>query len=143
MVGNADVTESEARRLVRLATVTCDECSRRGIPLLARDVRSTFGNMTSPQRRQNRYGEGGRYPDSASTESDFRSALKELKRRIRCTKANYWTELVHSMDDESWGKPCKIILKKLSGLAVTAAMEPRAMRDIIIILSSDDPFRGR
>lgn len=58
------------------------------------------------------------------TEVEFRSARKELKHRIRDSKAKCWTKLVRSVDDNPWGKPHNVVLRKLHGPPTTKMMEP-------------------
>jgi hypothetical protein len=42
--------------------------------------------------------------------------------------------LVKSVDDEPWGKPYKVVMKKLRGPSATAPMEPRQIRTIAAVL---------
>lgn len=79
----------------------------------------------------------GRRLDGTATEcaeAGYREARKELKCRIRSVKAKCWAELVRIVDDDPWGKPYKVVLKKLQGPPATASMEPRTVRDIAAVL---------
>lgn len=139
-----DDAEAGAERLVESVTAACDM----GLP-----PRSTHPGGRTPvywwngriaaartecvrrrrlwTRSRGRCHEGAA---AAAAEAEYREARKVLKRCIREAKAKCWAELVKSVDDDPWGKPYKVVLKKLRGPPATATMEPRTVRDIAAVL---------
>lgn len=136
--------EAGAERLVESVTAACDM----GLP-----PRSTYPGGRTPvywwngsiaaartecvrRRRLWTRSRGRRFDGvtTASAEAEYREARKALKRCIREAKAKCWAELVKSVDDDPWGKPYKVVLKKLRGPPATATMEPRTIRNIAAVL---------
>jgi len=139
-----DGAEAEADRLVESVTAACDM----GLP-----PRTTHPGGRTPvywwngsiaaartecvrrrrlwTRRRGRCLDGA---EAASAEAEYREARKVLKRCIREAKAKCWAELVRNVDDDPWGKPYKVVLKKLRGPPATATMEPRTIRNIAAVL---------
>jgi len=44
---------------------------------------------------------------------DFKKARKELRKAVRTAKKKTWTELITTIDEDSWGKLYKIVLRRL------------------------------
>lgn len=68
--------------------------------------------------------------------------MKGAEHRIRESKAKCWADLVKTVDDDPWGKPYKVVMKKLRGPSATATMEPQAVRDIAAVLFSQGDRDG-
>lgn len=68
-------------------------------------------------------------------EAGYCEARKELKRRICLAKEKCCAELVRTVDDDSWGKPYKVVLRKLQRPPATALMESRTVRDLVAVRS--------
>lgn len=140
----SDDAEAGAERLVESVTAACDM----GLP-----PRSTHPGGRTPvywwngriaaartdcvrkrrlwTRSRGRCSDGGA---AAEAEAEYREARKVLKHLIREAKAKCWDELVKCVDDDPWGKPYKVVLKKLRGPPATATMEPRTIRNIAAVL---------
>lgn len=69
---------------------------------------------------------------TADAERVYLEAQKELKPRIRKAKAK--AELVKTVDYDPWGKPYKVVMKKLRRPPATTTMEPQTVRNIAVIL---------
>ena len=139
-----DGAEAEAERLVESVTAACDmslppRSTHPGgrTPVYWWNGRIAAARTECVRRRRLRTRSRGRCFDgaaAASAEAEYREARKVLKHCIREAKAKCWAELVKSVDDDPWGKPYKVVLKKLRGPSATATMEPRTIRDIAAVL---------
>jgi len=62
------------------------------------------------------------------------SALKDartgLRRAIKQSKARCWSEMLDQVDSDPWGKPYKVVLRKLSGPQPTLNMERESLTRI-------------
>lgn len=139
-----DGAEADVERLVGRVTAACDTAlpPRNPLPGGRPPVYWWNGEIAAARaecvhRRRSKTRRRARGDDGAAiaaAEDDYRAARKELKHRIRESKAKCWAELVRSVDDDPWGKPYKVVLKKIRGPPVTAAMEPQEIRDIAAAL---------
>jgi len=137
--------EASAERLVGSVTAACDMAlpRRNPHPRGRPPVYWWNGNVAAARaecvRRKRLWIRGrgrahGGDVFAADAERAYREARKELKHRIREAKAKCWAELVKTVDDDPWGKPYKVVLKKLRGPPATATMEPQTVRDIAAVL---------
>jgi hypothetical protein len=57
----------------------------------------------------------------------------ELKRKIKSSKEQSWKELVQSVDADPWGRPYKIVTRKIRAAAppLTESMEPELLDQVI------------
>lgn len=148
-----DDAEAEAERLVESVTAACDmglppRTAQPGgrTPVYWWNDGIAVARSECVRRRRLLTRSRGRHLDGAAVaaaEAEYREARKALKHRIREAKAKCWAELVKSVDDDPWGKPYKVVLKKLRGPPATATMEPRTIRNIAAVLFPEGDGDGR
>jgi len=84
-------------------------------------------------RARRRYAHCIRRRDGAQTaaplQEAYRNAKKALQWAIRAAKARAWSELIDSIDGDPWGRPYKIVRKKLSagGPPITEGLDPQVL----------------
>ncbi|KAL4132686.1 hypothetical protein QTP88_009804 [Uroleucon formosanum] len=67
----------------------------------------------------------------ASTNSAYREAKKQLKNAILRSKRTCWKELISSVDVDPFGKPYKLVMRKLRGSPPTASMEYATLQSVV------------
>ncbi|KAL5237089.1 hypothetical protein ACI65C_004499 [Semiaphis heraclei] len=65
------------------------------------------------------------------TNDAFREAKKQLKSAILKSKKACWTELISSVDSDPFGKPYKLVLRKLRGPPASVTMERQTLDAVI------------
>lgn len=65
------------------------------------------------------------------TDALLRETKRQLKNAIRINKKASWTALIESVDRDPFGKPYKIIMRKLRGPPATVTMEEQTLRSVI------------
>lgn len=77
---------------------------------------------------------------AAPLQEAYRVAKKALQRAISAAKARAWTELIDSIDGDPWGRPYKIVRKKLSagGPPITETLDPRVLEEVVSTLFPGD-----
>lgn len=65
------------------------------------------------------------------TNNAFRETKKQLKIAIAKSKKACWTELIDSVDRDPFGKPYKMVLRKLQGPPATATMEASKLSAVV------------
>lgn len=65
------------------------------------------------------------------TDDAFREAKKRLKIAILRSKKSCWTELIESVDRDPFGKPYKMVMRKLQGPPATATMEVSTLKTVV------------
>lgn len=60
----------------------------------------------------------------------LKEARKKLKIAIRLSKKRCWNELIASVDRDPWGRPYKVVMRKLQGAPPTANMEIGIIREV-------------
>lgn len=80
------------------------------------------------------------------TGTAYREAKRQLRNAIRRSKKACWMELLGAVDRDPFGKPYKLVMRKLRGPPVTASMETQDLISIIDGLfpthQSAAPVRG-
>lgn len=61
----------------------------------------------------------------------FRDTKQQLKFAIMRSKKNCWQELIDSVDGDPFGKPYKMVMRKLRGAPATSTMEPQILRTVV------------
>lgn len=69
--------------------------------------------------------------DVDSADAELRTCKKALKTAIARSKKACWNELVQSVDSDPFGKPYKLVMRKLCGPPATARMELNTLRSTI------------
>jgi len=64
----------------------------------------------------------------------YTTAKKLLKHAISGSKKACWSELIASVDKDPFGKPYKLVMRKLKGPSVTANMEHQTLETVISTL---------
>lgn len=151
-------TESEAQRLEKRITLACNfaipkrQVARHGKPpvhwwnpeislLRAECVRAKRVKtrmvariarlrMRSPVGFDNERAEA----ELARTNDVYREAKRQLKISILHSKKASWNKLIESVDNDPFGKPYKVVMRKLRGPPATATMEPSTLRTVISTL---------
>lgn len=70
----------------------------------------------------------------ARTKNDYREAKRQLKYAIQWSKKACWTSLIELVDKDPFGKPYKLVMRKLRGPSATATMEPDTLKTIVSTL---------
>lgn len=65
------------------------------------------------------------------TNDAFREAKKQLKSAILKSKKACWTELISSVDSDPFGKPYKLVMRKLRGPPASVTMERHTLDAVI------------
>ncbi|CAI6360351.1 unnamed protein product [Macrosiphum euphorbiae] len=73
------------------------------------------------------------------TSDEFREAKRQLKLAILQSKKRCWKELISSVDADPFGKPYKLVMRKLRGPPATASMEMQTLRNVIGTLFPTNP----
>ncbi|KAE9528679.1 hypothetical protein AGLY_012254 [Aphis glycines] len=68
------------------------------------------------------------------TNSVFVEAKRRLKHAISRSKKACWGELIASVDQDPFGKPYKMVMRKLRGPPATATMEPETLQTVVSTL---------
>lgn len=63
--------------------------------------------------------------------AQYKEAKKGLKVEILRSKSDCWSKLIRMVDDDPWGKPYKMIMRKLRGIPPAAQMETETIEKII------------
>lgn len=63
--------------------------------------------------------------------TQYKEAKKELKIAIIRSKADCWKEMIQLVDGDPWGKPYKVVLRKLRGPPPASQMEPEMIANVI------------
>lgn len=80
--------------------------------------------------------------ETAATEhllENLKSRKKALRTEIAKSKERAWKELLETVEKDVWGKPYKLVLRKLQGPPVTANMEPTMLKEIVATLFPTKP----
>lgn len=134
-------SEEAAARLVQLLEEACDVAAPRVRTLpekrqtywwnkeLAegRKVCITLRRLMVKFRRQKNTIEAER------SRVELRQAQRKLRAMIAAAKDKAWKELLASLQQDPWGRPYRLVLKRLKGaaVAVTESLEHRELKDII------------
>jgi hypothetical protein len=68
------------------------------------------------------------------TNDAYTAAKKRLKHAISRSKKACWSELIASVDRDPFGKPYKLVMRKLKGAPATATMEHQTLETVISTL---------
>lgn len=143
----ADPSEEEADRMVRNVSTACDLSLRRRVhdagrrpPVYwwNREIADARADCVRARRASTRTRARGDIEATAAAEGTLRAARTSLKRLIRAAKGKCWDEMIQSVDADPWGKPYKLVMKKLRGPSATSRMEPQLLREVVATL-----FPGR
>lgn len=87
------------------------------------------------RRRANREGEefDSDRAEAARNETGaaHREAKRQLKNAIRCSKKACWKELINEVNKDPFGKPYKLVMRKLRGPPITSSMETQGLLSIM------------
>lgn len=61
----------------------------------------------------------------------YQQARKRLKAAIKASKKAAWAELCDIADEDPFGKPYKVVMKKLSGPPAASRMEPEVVGQVV------------
>jgi len=75
-----------------------------------------------------------------STKERFREAKKQLKLAILQSKKRCWNELISTVDSDPFGKPYKLVLRKLRGPPTTASLEMQTLQTVVSTLFPANPI---
>lgn len=74
------------------------------------------------------------------TNDKFREAKRQLKIAILQSKKSCWKELISTVDGDPFGKPYKLVMRKLRSPPATASLEAQTLRTIIGTLFQANPI---
>ncbi len=72
----------------------------------------------------------------------YSEARNKLKIAIKLSKRQCWVDLCHQVDSDPWGKPYKIVMKKLKGVVSTNIMCPILMQNTVNALFPQQSLRA-
>jgi len=139
----ADPSNEEADKLVRHVTGACDLSLRRCCPGADRrppvywwsqEIAEARAACVRARRVKTRCRARGDLGATSAAEGDLRTARSTLKRLIRAAKGKCWDEMIQSVDSDPWGKPYKLVMKKLRTPSATLRMEPQLLREVVTTL---------
>jgi len=75
-------------------------------------------------------------------EEVYRSRKRDLRIEVKRAKASAWDDLIRTIDQDPWGLPYRIVLKKLrrSTPSITEILNPEILNSTIEKLFPTDPF---
>lgn len=139
-------SEAKAENLARLVTHACNIalpqrsiCPRGRPPVYwwNSEIAAARSECVLRRRRMTRErgrARGGNDDTVDQATEEYRLARKSLKSCIRDSKARCWKELIQTVDSDPWGKPYRVVLRKIRGPPATATMEPQMIREIATAL---------
>lgn len=151
--------EMEAKNMVEWISGAADRClpkrqqgnGRRPVPWWNNEIDDTrkecLKSRRTFQRKRSRLGEEG----SRSYEQKWNESRKLLATKIKLAKEKCWADLIATVDGDPWGKPYKIVMKRLRrqrpipGIqlpgrmdAITSAIFPAVPRPLRVTVSASD-----
>jgi hypothetical protein len=72
-------------------------------------------------------------------EDELRAARRKLKSAIATSKNQAWDDLIQEVEDDPWGRPYRMVLKRFKGKPPATQMEPRTMDDVVKGLFPEHP----
>ena len=128
--------EEAVRRSTKLVTKACDSSMPRcGPPKRRRAVywwTDEIAQLRAESNRRRRIYQRSRGREEAQAVAEqYQQARKRLKAGIRGSKKAAWTELCNMVDDDPFGKPYKVLMKRLGGPSATSKMEPATVEQVI------------
>ncbi|XP_033362398.1 uncharacterized protein LOC117240485, partial [Bombus vosnesenskii] len=137
--------DEEAGELRRYMTAACDASMPRSVPGGGRDrgtywwtpeiaemredcVRARRRFLRARRRRLTRDEE-----EISRRYEEYREARRTLQREIKAAKSRCWTELIEEVESDPWGRPYKVVTKKLrpSAPPLTSDMDPALLDNVI------------
>ncbi|CAI6360923.1 unnamed protein product [Macrosiphum euphorbiae] len=83
------------------------------------------------RRQANEFDEERAEAELALTNGAYREAKRQLKIAILRSKKTCWKELISSVDTDPFGKPYKLVMRKLRGPPPTASMEYATLQSVV------------
>lgn len=83
------------------------------------------------RRQTHEFDEERAEAELALTNGAYREAKKQLKIAILRSKKTCWKELISSVDADPFGKPYKLVMRKLRGPPPTASMEYATLQTVV------------
>jgi len=135
-----DNVEEEANSIGAAVTRICDvamprsrPAPRRAVHWWSEEIAELRRIATSARRsllRARRRADGDR---TATAQETFHAARNALRAAISRAKARAWEELLEELDREPWGRPYKIVLKRLRPAAppISESMDPEFLEEVI------------
>ena len=125
---NEDAVQT-VKKLTRVVTAACDSAMPRSGPPRGRGPIYWWNDEVAQLRKecnhQRRLYERSRGRIAAQMVSEqYQLARKRLKTAIKASKRSAWNELRSLADDDPFGKPYKVIMKKFGGPTAESRMEP-------------------
>ena len=137
--------DEEAKSLRRDMSAACDVLMPRSVPGYTRDqcvywwtpeIAETRARCVRARRRLQK-ARRRRWTRDEEEISRYYEAYREirrtLQREIKTAKARSWTELIESVESDPWGRPYRLVTKKLRPRAppLTASMDPALIAKVI------------
>lgn len=69
--------------------------------------------------------------DATAEHDDLRGARKRLNTLIRRSKEKCWADLTKMVDDDPWGKPYKVVMRKLQGPPAVNRLEHQVLAEVV------------
>nr|XP_033188906.1 uncharacterized protein LOC117156201 [Bombus vancouverensis nearcticus] len=137
--------DEEAEELRRYMTAACDASMPRSVPGGGRDQGTYWWTPEIAEMRENcvrarrRFLRARRRRLTRDEEEisrfyeEYREARRTLQREIKTAKSRCWTELIEEVESDPWGRPYKVVTKKLrpSAPPLTSDMDPTLLDNVI------------
>jgi hypothetical protein len=139
-----EATEDVVNEMIATVTAACDSAMPRcGPPKKRRAVywwTEEIAQLRQESNRQRRLYQRCRGREEArGMAKQYQQARKRLKSAIKASKREAWRELCDMADEDPFGKPYKVVMKKLGGPSATSRMEPGVVEDIMDVLFPQHP----
>ncbi|VVC42053.1 Hypothetical protein CINCED_3A021381 [Cinara cedri] len=134
-----------AEELERGVTLACDldlkpkpktTSSRRPVPWWNQEIAEVRAACVRSRRAFTRARRRGQGEAEAVL---YKEARKTLNSAIRRHKKKCWADLVKSVDGDPWGKPYKIVMRRLQGPPAPNRMEPDTLSEVVDGLFPEHP----
>nr|XP_033188909.1 uncharacterized protein LOC117156205 [Bombus vancouverensis nearcticus] len=137
--------DEEAEELRRYMTAACDASMPRSVPGGGRDQGTYWWTPEIAEMRENCVRARRRFlrarrrrltrdeEEIARFYEEYREARRTLQREIKTAKSRCWTELIEEVESDPWGRPYKVVTKKLrpSAPPLTSDMDPTLLDNVI------------
>ncbi|KAE9525570.1 hypothetical protein AGLY_014097, partial [Aphis glycines] len=121
----SDHGKKRSRRTCKTNPLVKGEITERFVPPLVTD--SICKKKKKKKKKRLKRAEA----ELAATNCAYREAKKLLKIAIQRSKRTCWKELISSVDADPFGKPYKLVMRKLRGPPPTASMEYATLQTVV------------
>lgn len=141
---NAEDATAEVEEVMKRVTIACDSTmprKRQGNRHSAvhwwNDTIAALRQECIRTRRKAQRGRGK--PNYTELERIHKDARRNLVKEIKSSKRICWQELLEEVDNDPWGRPYKVVMKKLKNQAMPSPTCPKMLEKIVSVLFPQRP----